>query len=128
MYCEVFIFDAPYHIDRPFDYLCDGDILPGSIVRVPFGRTNNLRWAVVIGLKEKSDSENIKSIHSVLGSEYCLSEEMLSCAKDICYDTGINDILWLCQDMRELELYGTVDACVCCLDSVNYLTKLINKE
>ncbi len=53
-----------------------------------------------------------------------LSEEMLSQAKDICYDKGINDILWLCQDMRDFELYGTVDACVCCLDSVNYLTRL----
>lgn len=31
-------------------------------------------------------------------------------------------ILWLCQDMREFELYGTVDATVCCLDSINHLT------
>ena len=53
-----------------------------------------------------------------------LSEEMLAIAKDACYDKGISDILWLCQDMRELELYGTVDACVCCLDSINYLTKI----
>jgi SAM-dependent methyltransferase len=53
-----------------------------------------------------------------------LSEEMLSYARDICYEKEINDILWLCQDMREFELYGTVDACVCCLDSVNYLTKI----
>ncbi len=53
-----------------------------------------------------------------------LSEEMLSCAKDISYDRGINDILWLCQDMTAFELYGTVDACVCCLDSINYLTKI----
>ncbi len=30
-------------------------------------------------------------------------------------------ILYLCQDMRELELYGTVGAVVCCLDSINYL-------
>ena len=30
-------------------------------------------------------------------------------------------ILYLCQDMRELELYGTVGATVCCLDSINYL-------
>ena len=30
-------------------------------------------------------------------------------------------ILYLMQDMRELELYGTVGAAVCCLDSVNYL-------
>ena len=30
-------------------------------------------------------------------------------------------ILYLCQDMREFELYGTVGATVCCLDSINYL-------
>lgn len=32
-------------------------------------------------------------------------------------------ILYLCQDMREFELYGTVGAVVCCLDSINYLLK-----
>ncbi len=31
-------------------------------------------------------------------------------------------VLWLCQDMRSFELYGTVGAIVCCLDSINYLT------
>lgn len=30
-------------------------------------------------------------------------------------------ILYLCQDMREFELYGTVGATLCCLDSLNYL-------
>jgi SAM-dependent methyltransferase len=30
--------------------------------------------------------------------------------------------LFLQQDMRAFELYGTVDATVCCLDSMNYLT------
>ena len=34
-------------------------------------------------------------------------------------DTG--GILYLCQDMREFELYGTVGATLCCLDSLNYL-------
>lgn len=52
-----------------------------------------------------------------------LSEDMLSVARDACYDKGIEDILWLCQPMQGFELYGTVDACVCCLDSLNYLTK-----
>lgn len=31
------------------------------------------------------------------------------------------DILYLCQDMRELELYGTVRAVICICDSLNYL-------
>ncbi len=33
-------------------------------------------------------------------------------------------ILWLQQDMRELELYGTVGAVTCCLDSLNYLLSI----
>lgn len=51
-----------------------------------------------------------------------ISEEMLSVARNICVEKDISDILWLCQDMRSFELYGTVDACVCTLDSLNYLT------
>lgn len=33
------------------------------------------------------------------------------------------EILYLCQDMREFELYGTVDAIVCMTDSLNYITQ-----
>lgn len=32
------------------------------------------------------------------------------------------DILYLCQDMREFELYGTVKAAICCCDTINYLS------
>ena len=45
------------------------------------------------------------------------SDSMLSEA----YEAGGEGILYLLQDMRELELYGTVGAAVCCLDSINYL-------
>ncbi|MBE6667591.1 MAG: class I SAM-dependent methyltransferase [Ruminococcaceae bacterium] len=45
------------------------------------------------------------------------SDSMLSEA----YMQGGENILYLLQDMREFELYGTVGAVVCCLDSVNYL-------
>ena len=37
------------------------------------------------------------------------------------YSAGGERILYLMQDMRELELYGTVGATLCCLDSLNYL-------
>ena len=57
-----------------------------------------------------------------------ISEEMLGVARDICYDKGIDDVLLLCQGMQNFELYGTVDACVCCLDSLNYLTKTDDLE
>jgi SAM-dependent methyltransferase len=45
------------------------------------------------------------------------SSDMLSRAMEE-YREGI---LYLLQDMREFELYGTVGAVVCCLDSINYL-------
>jgi len=45
------------------------------------------------------------------------SESMLSLAREKCPGN-----LLLLQDMTEFELYGTVDAIVCLLDSVNYIT------
>lgn len=46
-----------------------------------------------------------------------LSVDMLNIAK-----ANNPDILYLCQDMREFELYGTVD-CICCMtDALNYIT------
>lgn len=46
------------------------------------------------------------------------SDAMLNIARQKCPSA-----LLLLQDMREFELYGTVDAIVCMLDSVNYLTE-----
>ncbi len=50
-----------------------------------------------------------------------MSEEMLSVAREKTFDCG-NDILYLCQKAEELDLYGTVDGAVCCLDSLNHIT------
>ena len=51
-----------------------------------------------------------------------LSAEMLSVARERAAEKGLSDdILFLCQDLAELELYGTVDAVVCTLDSVNHI-------
>lgn len=48
------------------------------------------------------------------------SEEMLQVAFDKKYETE-SDILYLCQDMRELDLYSTVGTVVSVCDSINYL-------
>ena len=50
------------------------------------------------------------------------SEEMLELAMDKKLASG-HDILYLLQDMREFELYGTVRAAVSVCDSVNYITE-----
>jgi len=48
------------------------------------------------------------------------SEEMLQIAMDKKFETQ-SDILYLCQDMRELDLYSTVGTVVSVCDSLNYL-------
>jgi 2-polyprenyl-3-methyl-5-hydroxy-6-metoxy-1,4-benzoquinol methylase len=49
------------------------------------------------------------------------SPAMLSVAQQKAAGAGL-DLLFLCQDMRDLDLYGTVDTVVCALDSINHLT------
>ena len=49
------------------------------------------------------------------------SEDMLEIAMEKRLNSG-HDILYLLQDMREFELYGTVRAVLSVCDSVNYVT------
>lgn len=48
------------------------------------------------------------------------SEEMLEEALEKKQESG-HEILYLCQDMQEFELYGTVRAIICICDSMNYI-------
>lgn len=51
------------------------------------------------------------------------SPEMLSRAYTRAYAAGKQGVLFLQQDMRDFELYGTVGAVVSSLDCINYLTE-----
>ena len=51
-----------------------------------------------------------------------LSYDMIQIAMDKREESG-NDIMYFCQDMRELELYCTVGTILCICDSINYLLK-----
>jgi len=51
-----------------------------------------------------------------------ISEQMLSEASKKARSEGL-DILYLLQDMREFELYGTVDLIISLCDSLNYITE-----
>ena len=57
--------------------------------------------------------------YDMIGIDY--SEEMLELAAGKRAESG-QDILYLCQDMREFELYGTVRAVVSICDCINYIT------
>lgn len=49
------------------------------------------------------------------------SQEMLGIALDKKFDSGLN-IQYLCQDMRNIDMFGTIDVTICALDSINHLS------
>lgn len=63
--------------------------------------------------------EFAKNGFDVIGTD--ASFDMLSEAQNKAYEEGQN-ILFLCQKMQETDLYGTVRAVVCSLDSLNHLS------
>lgn len=56
--------------------------------------------------------------YDVIGVDY--SEEMLGIAIDKKFDSGLT-IQYLCQDMRNIDMFGTIDITICALDSLNHL-------
>ncbi|MBQ7580953.1 MAG: methyltransferase domain-containing protein [Clostridia bacterium] len=40
---------------------------------------------------------------------------------DVAKNKSDDRVLYLCQDLTQLDLYGTIDACVCALDSFNHI-------
>ena len=69
--------------------------------------------ALAVRLSEKG--------YSVIGTD--MSPEMLSVAQQKAAVKNA-DILFLCQDMTQLNLYGTIICTVCTLDSLNHLKSL----
>ena len=76
MFCEVYLLDVPYHLDRPFDYECGNDAVVGALVKVPFGKANKLRIGVIVRLKDTVCAETIKPVHSSLDGRLRLTEQM----------------------------------------------------
>lgn len=56
--------------------------------------------------------------YDVIGTDS--SMEMLNEALDKKFESGL-PIQYLCQDMTELDMFGTIDVTVCALDSINHL-------
>lgn len=65
--------------------------------------------------------EMAKLGYDVIGVDY--SEEMLGMAIEKKFDSGL-PIQYLCQDMRNIDMFGTVDVTICALDSINHLGSL----
>ncbi len=117
-----------YDLLAPFYDICNKDI-------------DYVRWASFIDKILKKHQNNVPMIlgldlgcgtgsmtfelaalgYDMTGIDY--SADMLGVARTRAEALGYGkSILWLNQDMREFELYGTVDFAVCCLDGINHLT------
>lgn len=84
-------------------------------------KINNLKPSLILDLGCGTGNfcvEMAKRGYDMIGVD--MSQEMLSCAKLKSEEQGSN-ILYLNQDMTNFELYGTVDAIVCLMDSLNYI-------
>ena len=91
----------------------------GQIIRRFDQTDNNILLDLACGTGSISE-EMARQGFDVIGVD--LSDEMLGIAIEKKFDSGLN-IQYLCQDMREFELYGTVAACISICDSINYITE-----
>jgi len=84
MIAKVAVSNATYWIDQPYDYLIPEHLVSqvqiGCRVMVPFSRGNRATEALVIGIADQSDYENLKEISLVLDQEPVLSAEMVQLA------------------------------------------------
>lgn len=83
-----------------------------------YGKKPQLLLDLACGTGGFSNQMALKGIE-VIGVD--ISEEMLSVARENSYALG-TDVLYLCQDAADLDLYGTVDGAICCMDSLNHIT------
>ena len=113
------------NINAEIDYSAWADFIERC-----FDRYLNFRPSLVFDMACGTGSMTIELArrgYDMIGSD--ISQEMLYKLYDKLYDEDgelipeiINDVLVINQDMRDFELYGTVGAVTCCLDSINYLT------
>ncbi|MBQ9129233.1 MAG: DEAD/DEAH box helicase family protein, partial [Clostridia bacterium] len=83
---SIWLLDAPYSIDRPFDYFVPaemrGELCLGCFVAVPFGKGNRPMTGVVFELTFSEDVSGLKSIRQIFDTEgLTLNEEMRGLAR-----------------------------------------------
>lgn len=120
---DIYSILAPYYDEwnREIDYAAWADGVEAFFSRYEKGKIHDvLDLACGTG---RMTVELAKRGYDMIGVDR--SPEMLDFARTAAEEagTGISSrILWLLQEMANFELYGTVDAVVCCLDSINHLT------
>ena len=81
---KVAVSAAPYHIDKPYDYLVPAELedlaVPGVRVTVPFGRGNRLSEGIVLARGEGKKVRGLKALSAVLDREPVLDGAGLALA------------------------------------------------
>lgn len=108
---DEFMDEVPYDewCDFIVKILCENGIKEGIVCELGSGTGNMTERMAMKG-------------YDMIGID--ASEEMLSEAQNKRMDSDnekIKNILYLCQDMRSFELYGTVSAVISSFDSINYV-------
>lgn len=84
MIAKVVVDKLVYNLDKEYDYNVPDDIeisnLTGCRVTIPFGIGNNARLGFVTKVVENGESQNLKSIYTVIDKEPILDDEMLKIA------------------------------------------------
>ncbi|SDB21190.1 class I SAM-dependent DNA methyltransferase [Eubacterium oxidoreducens] len=106
---DLFMDNIPYETwcDNLLGFLQEAGIKEGLVVDLGCGTGVMTRMLELAG-------------YDMIGID--LSQDMLWEARQHQIEEGSN-ILYLQQDMREFELYGTVRAIICICDSINYILK-----
>lgn len=112
------VYDA---INKEIDYVRWADFIEKIIEKNSGFPEENLILDLGCGTG-KMTMELAKRGYDMTGVD--LSSEMLDIARIEAEKNGISNILWLNQDMRNFELYGTVGVTVSCLDCMNHLTSV----
>ena len=103
-------------LTRNVDYAAHADYLCSLLERIghPAGLTLDLACGTgSLTLELANRGFNVYGLDA--------SPEMLSVAQQKAGKAG-KDILFICQKMQEMDLYGGVDTAVCMLDSINHIT------
>lgn len=91
-----------------------------EIIKKFNGNTSGTLLDIACGTGSISE-EMSKLGYDVIGVD--VSESMLNIALDKKFESGLN-IQYVKQDMRYLDMYGTLDNILCVLDSLNHLSSL----
>lgn len=114
-YVMVHVFDVPYPADREYTYSIpeeyENTVAVGSVVIVPFGKSDRQKNAVVTNLSDKCECKVVKPIISVMNEYFWLDADMLS----------------LCHFMKTQTLCTIGEAVRCIVPAVSMASKVLEK-